>query len=297
MGIARPAPPAPSRKTRRIDFPFRDDNAPTLSSPRCDLLLRPPREALFCQVARKIEVHPSSSRWTSFHSHGRGHDPGAGRRRPWLLYGIAVVESGLDPAALNLGHLGRTGSYDIGLMQINSRNLPALAKAGGRARTSVGPCTSIQVGAHPAREARPLRRHLGGGGRLQRRLHPAQGTALPPGAHGLRLEGVPGHRGPAVRAASGPGAPARPAAPCSRRNRCAHVPATLSRPPGHRPDRPWSGRRCSGCAPTVRRPPARSWRRCRRPSGSPGPQAQAGASPRREERITRAVHFPSPHRG
>ncbi len=71
---------------------------------------------------------------------------------PWLLYGIAIVESGLDPAALNLGHLGRTGSYDIGLMQINSRNLPALTKLGVAPEQLWDPCTSIQVGARILRE-------------------------------------------------------------------------------------------------------------------------------------------------
>ena len=71
---------------------------------------------------------------------------------PWLLYGIAVVESGLDPAALNLGHLPRTSSYDIGLMQINSRNLPTLAKSGIAPRHLWDPCTSIHVGARILRE-------------------------------------------------------------------------------------------------------------------------------------------------
>ena len=71
---------------------------------------------------------------------------------PWLLYGIAVVESGLDPAALNLGHLRRTGSYDIGLMQINSRNLPTLEKAGIAPGHLWDPCTSIHVGARILRE-------------------------------------------------------------------------------------------------------------------------------------------------
>ncbi len=71
---------------------------------------------------------------------------------PWLLYGIASVESGLDPHALNLGHLQRTGSYDIGLMQINSRNLPALAELGVAPERLWDPCTSVQVGAHILRE-------------------------------------------------------------------------------------------------------------------------------------------------
>lgn len=71
---------------------------------------------------------------------------------PWLLYGIAKVESSLDPHALNLGHLQRTGSYDIGLMQINSRNLPALAVLGIAPEHLWDSCTSIHVGARILRE-------------------------------------------------------------------------------------------------------------------------------------------------
>ena len=71
---------------------------------------------------------------------------------PWLLYGIATVESALDPYALNLGHFRRTGSYDIGLMQINSRNLPALAKQGVTPEHLWDACTSVYVGARILRE-------------------------------------------------------------------------------------------------------------------------------------------------
>ena len=71
---------------------------------------------------------------------------------PWLLYGIAKVESSLDPHALNLSHLKRTGSYDIGLMQINSRNLPALAGFGIAPEHLWDSCTSIHVGARILRE-------------------------------------------------------------------------------------------------------------------------------------------------
>ena len=71
---------------------------------------------------------------------------------PWLLYGIASVESSLNPHALNLDHLSRTGSYDIGLMQINSRNLPALAAYGIAPNQLWNACTSIHVGARILRE-------------------------------------------------------------------------------------------------------------------------------------------------
>lgn len=66
---------------------------------------------------------------------------------PQLLYAIARVESNLNPGAINLGHLARTGTYDIGLMQINSSHLSRLATYGISEADLYEPCTNIHVGA------------------------------------------------------------------------------------------------------------------------------------------------------
>ena len=64
---------------------------------------------------------------------------------PLLLYAITKVESNLNPSARNVN---RDGSYDIGLMQINSRHLSALARFGITEQTLLSqPCTSVIVGA------------------------------------------------------------------------------------------------------------------------------------------------------
>jgi len=61
-----------------------------------------------------------------------------------LLYAIAKTESNLNPNAMNRN---KNGSYDIGMMQINSSWLPTLRKHGISEEQLKDPCISLQVGA------------------------------------------------------------------------------------------------------------------------------------------------------
>lgn len=63
---------------------------------------------------------------------------------PHLLYAIAKTESSMNPNAINRN---KNGSYDIGLMQINSSWFPTLRKHGFDEQHLLDPCVSIHVGA------------------------------------------------------------------------------------------------------------------------------------------------------
>lgn len=61
-----------------------------------------------------------------------------------ILLAIAKVESGLKWRAINRN---RDGSYDIGIMQINSRHLPRLRQWGIDEQKIWHPCINVSVGA------------------------------------------------------------------------------------------------------------------------------------------------------
>lgn len=63
---------------------------------------------------------------------------------PELLRAIATQESALDATALNRN---RDGTWDQGLMQINSRHRPTLARFGIGAAELWDPCTNVMTGA------------------------------------------------------------------------------------------------------------------------------------------------------
>lgn len=74
---------------------------------------------------------------------------------PALLKAIARKESGMNPRAVGRN---TNGTYDIGIMQINSAHLPKLARAGVTADDLLAnPCRNIVVGAWILADA--VRRH------------------------------------------------------------------------------------------------------------------------------------------
>lgn len=63
---------------------------------------------------------------------------------PQLLWAIAKVESNFNPKAINRN---KNGTYDIGLMQINSSWFPYLKKHGINPSLLWDPCYNAHVGA------------------------------------------------------------------------------------------------------------------------------------------------------
>ncbi|MEJ5339251.1 MAG: lytic transglycosylase domain-containing protein [Aquificaceae bacterium] len=68
-----------------------------------------------------------------------------------LMVVIAYVESGLNPKAYNRN---KNGTYDIGIMQVNSSNIPLLMRKGiiGGEQDLWHPCKNIMAGGYILRE-------------------------------------------------------------------------------------------------------------------------------------------------
>ncbi len=63
---------------------------------------------------------------------------------PNLLKAIAQTESKGNKAAINMN---KNGTYDVGIMQINSTWIPKLQRAGIERGLLLDPCSNIQIGA------------------------------------------------------------------------------------------------------------------------------------------------------
>jgi len=79
-------------------------------------------------------------------SHSFCFDAAAARYKiaPQILKSIAYCESDMNAAAINYN---TDGSYDFGVMQINTINEPLLRKSGIKWNSLADPCTNVMVGA------------------------------------------------------------------------------------------------------------------------------------------------------